>query len=165
MAVVAADGRILEADAAARTAMSRFDPRGRVDGRVPDRLAALVASPSGVSLALPAGAAHVQSDGLRTVAHVLPEPPDRFLLVFRERRTDPSGETIASLGLSPREAEVLLLVARGLTNPQIGEALFISARTVRKHLENVFAKLGVHTRAGATAAAFRAADPTGTALG
>jgi DNA-binding CsgD family transcriptional regulator len=54
-------------------------------------------------------------------------------------------------GLSPREAEVLGWVARGKTNAEIGAALFISPQTVRKHLENIFEKLGVRTRTGAAA--------------
>ena len=54
--------------------------------------------------------------------------------------------------LSPREREVLELVSAGLTNAAIGERLWISPGTVKKHLENIYAKLGV---AGRTAAAVR----------
>jgi DNA-binding CsgD family transcriptional regulator len=53
--------------------------------------------------------------------------------------------------LTRREHEVVLLVAEGLTNAQIAERLWISPGTVRRHLENVFAKLGVHTRTAAVA--------------
>ena len=49
--------------------------------------------------------------------------------------------------LTPTELKVVALVAEGLTNPQIGERLFVSKRTVSAHLRNVFAKLGVSTRA------------------
>ncbi|MFM8320230.1 MAG: LuxR C-terminal-related transcriptional regulator [Chloroflexota bacterium] len=55
--------------------------------------------------------------------------------------------------LSPRELEVLRLVALGLTNPQIGERLFISVRTVKKHLENIHGKLGAQNRTQAVARA------------
>ena len=54
-------------------------------------------------------------------------------------------------GLTPREAEVVGWVARGKTNAEIGAALYISPQTVRKHLENVFEKLGVRTRTAAAA--------------
>jgi DNA-binding CsgD family transcriptional regulator len=59
---------------------------------------------------------------------------------------------VAGARLTARETEVLELVADGKTNGEIANALWLSPGTVRKHLENVFAKLGVHTR---TAAATR----------
>jgi DNA-binding CsgD family transcriptional regulator len=52
-------------------------------------------------------------------------------------------------GLSAREAEVLRLVAEGLSNPQIGERLFLSPRTVEHHLHAIFNKTGVSSRAAA----------------
>jgi DNA-binding response OmpR family regulator/DNA-binding CsgD family transcriptional regulator len=58
-------------------------------------------------------------------------------------------------GLTRREAEVLLWVSYGKTNRTISEILGISPRTVNKHLEQVFRKLGVETRAAATAIAVR----------
>ena len=56
--------------------------------------------------------------------------------------------------MSPREREILGLVAQGMTNIQVARMLWISPGTVRKHLENVYEKLGVHTRTGAIAAVF-----------
>ncbi|MFO1449671.1 MAG: LuxR C-terminal-related transcriptional regulator [Opitutaceae bacterium] len=50
------------------------------------------------------------------------------------------------LGLTAREAEVLMWVAQGKTNPEVGEVLGIRPYTVRTHLERIFAKLGVETR-------------------
>ncbi|WP_423603263.1 response regulator [Sphingomonas sp. MS122] len=58
-------------------------------------------------------------------------------------------------GLTRREAEVLLWVSYGKSNRTISEVLSISPRTVNKHLEQVFRKLGVETRAAATALAVR----------
>ena len=58
-------------------------------------------------------------------------------------------------GLTEREAEVLRLVAAGKTNKQIAEDLFLSAKTVGRHLSNIFAKLGVSSRAAATSFAHR----------
>jgi DNA-binding CsgD family transcriptional regulator len=57
--------------------------------------------------------------------------------------------------LSPAELRVVQLVAEGLTNPQIGERLFISPRTVQAHLSHVFAKLAVSSRAELAAQAAR----------
>ena len=57
-------------------------------------------------------------------------------------------------GLTAREAEVLRLVASGGTNRDIAHALVISEHTVARHLNNIFAKLGVGSRAAATAYAY-----------
>jgi DNA-binding NarL/FixJ family response regulator len=53
-------------------------------------------------------------------------------------------------GLSAREVEVLKLVARGLTNAQIATELFISPRTVDRHLNSIYRKVGIGSRAAAT---------------
>jgi DNA-binding CsgD family transcriptional regulator len=58
--------------------------------------------------------------------------------------------------LTPRELEVLRLVAKGRTNPQIGEELFISRKTASVHVSNILSKLGVRSRGEAAAAAHRA---------
>jgi DNA-binding CsgD family transcriptional regulator/tetratricopeptide (TPR) repeat protein len=63
----------------------------------------------------------------------------------------PSGTTS---GLTRRERQVLRLVAAGATNKAIGEELSISGRTVERHVSNIFDKLGVSSRAAATAAAY-----------
>jgi DNA-binding CsgD family transcriptional regulator len=60
-------------------------------------------------------------------------------------------ETRDELGLTARESQVLSWVARGKTNSEVAEILWVSPTTVRKHLENVYAKLGVHTRTAAVA--------------
>jgi DNA-binding NarL/FixJ family response regulator len=72
--------------------------------------------------------------------------------VPRPWRSGPRGYGDA---LSPREVEVLALVARGLTNRQVAEALFLSPKTVDYHIGRVMRKLGVTTR---TAAAIAAAE-------
>jgi DNA-binding CsgD family transcriptional regulator len=58
--------------------------------------------------------------------------------------------------LTPREREVIELVADGRQNAEVAQILWISPGTVRKHLENAYEKLGVHTRAAAAAAVRRA---------
>jgi DNA-binding NarL/FixJ family response regulator len=60
----------------------------------------------------------------------------------------------AGHGLSPREHEVLELVATGRTNREIAGELFLSEKTVARHLSNIFTKLGVTSRAAATAYAY-----------
>ncbi|MEO6367232.1 MAG: helix-turn-helix transcriptional regulator, partial [Steroidobacteraceae bacterium] len=59
------------------------------------------------------------------------------------------------LGVTVREAEVLLWLSRGKSNREIGQILGISPRTVNKHLEQIFIKLGVENRASAAGRAVR----------
>ena len=53
-------------------------------------------------------------------------------------------------GLTAREVEVLSLLARGLQNKEIARRLVVTPRTVATHVEHIYAKLGVSSRAGAT---------------
>lgn len=60
-----------------------------------------------------------------------------------------------ALGLTPRESDVLLWIANGKSNRDASEILNISARTVNKHLAQIFIKLGVESRAAAASIATR----------
>jgi DNA-binding CsgD family transcriptional regulator len=71
------------------------------------------------------------------------------------RGTRPSGVVSRTAAVTGRERQVLGLVAEGLTNRQIAERLIISEATVKRHLEHVFGKLGVSSRAAAVRAAAR----------
>ena len=64
-------------------------------------------------------------------------------------------ELCATYGLTTREAQVLEWLAKGKTNRDIGEILGLSPRTVNKHLEHIYEKLGVETRSAATSIALR----------
>jgi DNA-binding NarL/FixJ family response regulator len=61
----------------------------------------------------------------------------------------------ARISLSPRESEVLQLLAEGLTSPQIGKRLFVATTTVDTHRRNVMRKLGIHSVADLTKYAIR----------
>jgi len=63
---------------------------------------------------------------------------------------------LQKLGLTPREANVLFWVAQGKTNPESGLILDIRPRTVKKHLDHIFLKLGVETRTSAALMALEA---------
>jgi len=85
-----------------------------------------------------------------------PTGPEEFLYCVTE--TSDAGEHEAlqqKLLLTQREAEVLLWISRGKSNRDIGEILDISPRTINKHLERVFVKLGVENRASAAVQAER----------
>jgi DNA-binding NarL/FixJ family response regulator len=89
---------------------------------------------------------------------VSPLGPDELLFRLTESISG-GGEKEAlqqSLPLTAREADVLLWLSRGKSNRDIGEILDISPRTVNKHLEQIFIKLGVENRASAAAQAVRA---------
>jgi DNA-binding CsgD family transcriptional regulator len=82
--------------------------------------------------------------------------PAGTLLVDLDRREGRrvlllSEQPAAGAALSVREHEVLALVRDGLRNAEIAEALWVSPATVRKHLENIYEKLDVHTRTAAVA--------------
>lgn len=62
----------------------------------------------------------------------------------------PSSPPVEPIPLSAREREVAVLVAEGLSNPQIGKRLFISPRTVTTHLVKIYARLEIHSRAALT---------------
>lgn len=68
-------------------------------------------------------------------------------------RPAPTPERLQSLGLTPREAEVLFWVSQGKSNPDVGTLLDMKLPTVKKHLENIFVKLGVENRTAASALA------------
>lgn len=72
-----------------------------------------------------------------------------------DSRTDAAARELARLGLTPREVDVLTLVADGRTNRQIAAELYISAKTANVHVSNILAKLGVRTRTQAAAVAHR----------
>jgi DNA-binding NarL/FixJ family response regulator len=90
--------------------------------------------------------ARLEFDAARGVFDQLGAAPDlaRLEELSALRRDLPAG-------LTAREVEILRLLAAGQTNSEIAAALMISEHTVRRHLQNIFVKLGVSSRAAATA--------------
>jgi len=86
----------------------------------------------------------------RRVLDLLHRHLRQFLLTARHRQPAPHRAN----ALTPREREVIAYIAEGRTNGEVGRLLGISAETVRKHLENAYEKLGVHTRTAAVAAVY-----------
>lgn len=101
----------------------------------------------------------IESGGLSLEFSFLSQAGDgEYLFRVKEARAEGDEESRLQqvLNLTWREAEVLLWISRGKSNRDIGEILGISPRTVNKHLEQVFVKLGVENRASAAARAVRA---------
>jgi DNA-binding CsgD family transcriptional regulator len=104
----------------------------------------------------PAQPLEVVTDTARLqICLVINSAAEQVTLLLNEESYNLRPERLEPIGLTRGEAEVLGWVALGKTNSEIGELCVISARTVQKHLEHIFQKLGVETR---TAAARRALE-------
>ena len=88
---------------------------------------------------------------------VKPVASDELVARVRRQLQRAAASRNSPPGLTPREREVLGLLAAGLGPVEIGSELSISPKTVATHVEHIYAKLGVHTRAQAVASAFRLA--------
>jgi DNA-binding CsgD family transcriptional regulator len=94
-----------------------------------------------------------RGDNFLTIRMIADTGRGQHLLVLEEETLNSPPVALESLGLTEREAEVLAWVAQGKSNPEVAIILGMSARTVQKHMEHVFEKLGVESR---TAAILRA---------
>jgi len=95
--------------------------------------------------------AAMELDAAATAFKSLGAAPDRV----RAEQLSGVASSKSTDGLSPRELQVLRLVAAGKTNRAIASDLTISEKTVARHVSNIFTKLGVSTRAAATAYAYQ----------
>lgn len=92
-----------------------------------------------------------------------PGRDDLSCFVLEEKAPSPNPSALLKLGLTSREAEVLFWVAQGKSNPDIATILGAGVRTIHKHVENIFRKLGCETRAAAAVTAQEALRPGGGA--
>lgn len=122
--------------------------------RLPSELAALVRRlqdpnvPCGAQASVQVGDSVLQCSFLRQTS------AGEWLFRLTEKREGDAERLLAERhGLTSREAEVLVWISRGKQNREISEILEISPRTVNKHLEQIFQKMGVENRASATAIA------------
>lgn len=106
----------------------------------------------------PATALWYACNGCPVSVHIAPirPTPNEWSVGFLERPASDPAQALLSLGLTPREADVLRWVAEGKSNADVGVLLGISALTVKKHLENIFHKLGVENRTTAVVRALEA---------
>jgi DNA-binding NarL/FixJ family response regulator len=176
-----ANARLAQASRAALDATGRFlmatDRSGRLLWCTPKArmlLAELFPPSAGTDVSLPSTfieqLLHLRQDGSSMQPRCLVEMGNRSLectmlspigpdeLLFRLSEASAGSEQQQLqllLGLTVRESDVLLWLSRGKSNREMGEILGISPRTVNKHLEQIFVKLGVENRASAAGRAVR----------
>lgn len=132
-----------------------FGPR--LGARLPEELEKYVtqhrSAPAGTDGPFPLRTPYTRNrEGRQLVARVV-TGTTQDMLYLEERATALFPESLRHLGLTRREAEVLVLVSQGKTNPGIANALGTSPETVAKHLGHIYEKLGVGTRTAAVARA------------
>lgn len=115
-------------------------------------------------LALARARAHIASDQNQALPDVLPRSPRLIAAGAQEacpergRPGDPTDPPVAGFavhGLTERESEILAQIVLGYGNKEIALNLCLSIRTVERHIANIYLKIDVHTKAAATAYAFR----------
>ena len=119
------------------------------------------AGSSRAEAAIPAREAHrIASDlGARPLRGELELLAQRARLDLADRGVGQPLDEDSALGLTAREREVLQLLARGYTNPEIATRLVISVKTASVHVSNILRKLGVSSRIDAARIAHRLAPP------
>ncbi len=157
-------GRLLWCSPLAERAIARIEPGwSSARGDFPDAMRQTIErlmqrrDHPGASLRIDLRAA---DDGYALEVVVIAQYRDNELLL-RLNPIDPLGDASRLRqrhGLTEREAEVLLWISYGKSNADISDVLEISPRTVQKHLERIYEKLGVETRAAAAAIAIRSAE-------
>ncbi|WP_155892301.1 helix-turn-helix transcriptional regulator [Conexibacter woesei] len=147
LVVTDASGRVAFASTAGRAALRRLEPDALVDLTARDT---------------PPNTVVETSDGALLVRRLARRGGGgagaTTVLVFERPARSASRALLEALGLSPREAEVLQQMMRGRTTAEIATALEISPRTIHKHAERIYDKLGVHDRIAAVSAAWSALD-------
>ena len=141
-----ASGRVAWRSPQAALWLQMLDPAA-ADGRLPDAVYATLSTQTDQVLTTAAG--HLLS--VRNMGKV--GIGETMLLLEQSAANGAPPSRLSVAALTPRETEVLSWLAKGKTNRDIGDILGMSHRTVNKHLEHIFEKLGVETRAAAAALA------------
>jgi DNA-binding response OmpR family regulator len=129
----------------ANAAMNRDDAMDTVVGRIAEWMKTRPASAREGAISL----SHAGKDVLQ-LAFLGAIGPDEYLFRLTANNARADDEVLRRhFSLTQRESEVLLWIAKGKANRDIGEILGLSARTVNKHLEQIYVKLGVENRASA----------------
>jgi len=154
------EGRVLWSTPQAGKLLGSALPGSESDGyRVPPEIRERLGldAPLRPAAAPAAGAALAAGEDAIRFSYVGRIGPEEFLLRLSESGNEGDEQALKQhFLLTTREADVLAWIARGKSNRDIGEILGLSPRTVNKHLEQIYVKLGVENRASAAALAVRA---------
>ncbi len=153
MAIRPTDGAMLWQTPLSRTLLQKYGSQdaGRLAASLHQWLQAALAKPQ------PPAPIEITGDDGRLICalHGRTDEGECLVVLHEESNTAMTRVLVDAFKLTEREAEVLYWVIHGKTNRDIGDILGISHRTINKHLENLFEKLGVETRTAAAAVAMR----------
>jgi len=166
MMQVSTSGRILDTSVEALRLLPQFFPQASADrgARIPEELSEWLSRSRCWGLDRPAINGNepfiVSRFGVKLTVHFVPdrECASSGYLLLKSEHLEPQTTHLKQLPVTERERQILALVAAGKTNAEIAYVLVISPRTVQKHLEHIFQKLGVETRTAAAIRTLAAAD-------
>jgi DNA-binding CsgD family transcriptional regulator len=164
LALLDTDGRPRLTTPLARRWLDEFFGAHAPGGSLPDPIARWIARHDSAcpdDLPLPMTPLVVEGEASCLVVRLLSHDSHRFLVLQKQARTV-APKSLGALGLSGREAEVMTWIAQGKTNAETATILKLSRRTVDKHLEHIYSKLGVETRMAAAALVWAVASGGGT---
>jgi DNA-binding CsgD family transcriptional regulator len=151
-----ADGRSIDADDFACASLAEgFEGWSSCSRTLPDELRAWVLVQRDAIArdpSVPLRPLVVERPDARLQIRFVPGTPETGpSLVLRREERAPAQDAVRHLGLTPREHEVVQLLAAGASSQEIADALVVSRHTVHRHLQNVYEKLGVRNRTAAVA--------------
>jgi DNA-binding CsgD family transcriptional regulator len=158
LVILNAEGRVQSIAPQAIVWLEAYFSKPTASHQLPDHLwswvkyqiAGLVKNPDLTKACLPL---RIQQDNKELVIRLVVEQPEgQYLLLLEEKILSPLN-SLALLGLSQRETEVLAWIMQGKDNKTIATHLGVNVSTVRKHLESIYSKFGVHSRTEAIAQA------------
>ena len=146
------DGTIEHASASAMRLLQKYFDLPTEPSRLPPQLSHLLLKPADARQNN--GPFEIEQDAVRLVVSLACREPDGVCTLLLEEKSDATLKSrLVSAGLTLREAEVLLWLTRGKANSEIAVILNSKTKTVSKHLERIYEKLGVENRTAAANAA------------